>query len=253
VGNGVKLCPLFESRDKEYIATVKIGEETDTLDPEGAVIADGPLPSREKVEAVLGGFMGEILQAPPEYSAIHINGRRAHELAREGKAPKMEKRPVTIHAMEILSWSDIGIEAVLRVHCSAGTYIRSLARDIALAAGSRAHLSALKRTKVGSFRLEDAASGEGDELLNALRPLDRKLFADLSLQCFTIGEKQAESFVHGRALEEILAENEIALAANMSQTAGVFRKTNPGEEDILLGVIERKNNKWSYGHVFTNH
>ena len=83
VGRGVKLVPLFEDCVKEYTGTVFFGEETDTLDPEGSVIATGKVPSREEVEAVLSAFRGDILQEPPAYSAIHVNGRRAYELTRE--------------------------------------------------------------------------------------------------------------------------------------------------------------------------
>jgi tRNA pseudouridine55 synthase len=246
VGRAVKLAPFFSGCDKEYTGTLSFGTETDTLDPEGAVIAQGPIPSRQDVEAVLPGFRGNILQAPPAYSAIHINGRRAHELVREGKEPVMEKRPVTIYDLEILSWQPP--EMVIQVRCSAGTYIRSLARDIALAAGSRAHLSALTRTKVGVFRLEDSVE-EAENLVKALRPLDRKLFEALSLPYFFIDDKAVEGFVHGRPLEGILGKGDFCFSPGRpgeAVIAGVFNS------DILLGVLEHRNGKWNYGHIFAN-
>ena len=169
VGRAVKLASSFVGLPKEYTGTILFGTETDTLDPEGAVIARGELPSREQVEAVLAEFRGEFLQEPPAYSALHIGGRRAHELAREGKIPEMKKRPVKIFELELLSWTPP--EAKIHVRCSAGTYIRSLARDIALAAGSRAHLSALNRSAVGTFRLEDAVLKDAD-LHEALLPME---------------------------------------------------------------------------------
>jgi tRNA pseudouridine55 synthase len=246
VGHGVKLANLFANCVKEYTATVFFGEETDTLDPEGKVIATGSLPTREDVEAVLPNFRGDILQAPPAYSAIHINGRRAYELVREGKEPEMKKRPCTIFELEILSWTPP--EAVIHAKVSAGTYIRSLTRDIALAAGSRAHLSALKRTKVGNFRLEDAVEGVTVE---NLRPLDRELFTDLSLPVFLIDEKIENCFVNGRPLEGLLANGEFCpVPGNSAETApfvGVFRRGTAGR---LLGVLERRDGKWVYGHVF---
>jgi len=250
VGRGVKLAPLFSGCDKEYTATVKFGEETDTLDPEGEVIAQAPLPSRRDVEAVLDSFRGAIVQAPPAYSALHINGRRAHELVREGKEPEMKKRPVTVHSLEISSWTPP--EMVIQVRCSAGTYIRSLARDIALAAGSRARLSALNRTSVGAFLLADGVDGEDENLGNALRPLDRRLFKALSLPCFFIDGKAAEAFSHGKALQRFLAADfsNFADTGNETQAAGVFRKSAGGETDELLGTLECKNGVWSYGHVF---
>ena len=255
VGRAVKLAPLFSGYDKEYIATIRFGEETDTLDPEGTVIAQGRVPSRDEVEAVLPRFRGNILQAPPVYSAIHINGQRAHELARDGKNPAMKERPITIYKLEIHSWTPP--EAVIQVKCSAGTYIRSLARDIALAAGSRASLSVLTRTKVGAFDLENAA-GEGN-LVNNLRSLDRDLFRFLALPFFVLDDRAAEGFVHGRSLEDLLPSNFETENYGATQgydmnssAAGVFRKTAGGDSDVLLGVLERRNNKWCYGHVFAN-
>jgi len=247
VGRGVKLAPLFSLCDKEYTATVKFGEETDTLDPEGACIAQGPLPSLNDVEAVLDAFRGDILQAPPAYSALHINGRRAHELVREGKEVEMKKRPVTVYSLEVSSWTPP--EMVIQVRCSAGTYIRSLARDIALAAGSRAYLSALTRTSVGAFPLADSVDGEGEALVNALRPMDRELFHSLSLPCFFIDEAAAEGFSHGKPLQRLLAAqfSAFALEGNEASAAGVFRKGGAGE---LLGVLERRDSTWVYGHVF---
>ena len=248
-GRAVKLNFLFEDCAKEYTGIIRFGEETDTLDPEGSVIAGGPVPSREKVEAVLEIFRGEIMQAPPAYSALHINGRRAHELAREGNAPEMKKRPVFIHELEIISWSEP--EAVIHAKVSAGAYIRSLARDIALAAGSRAYLSALRRDAVGPFRLENAAmyGPEDNEaaLAKALLPLAPELFETLSLPSFFLDDNDAKCFTHGKPLETFMP-----LAASEydeNQNAVFFRKSSPNE---LLGVITRKNGKWSYAYVFAD-
>ena len=256
VGKGVKLAPLFESCVKEYTGTVRFGEETDTLDPEGEIIGTGKVPSINDIEAVLDNFRGDILQAPPEYSAIHIKGRRAHELAREGIKVEMKKRPVTIHELKILSWSEP--EAEILVRCSAGTYIRSLARDMALAAGSRAYLSALKRTKAGCFSLEDSVTNNGnpDELTKALLPLDRKIFETLGLPLFFIDQCAAEQFAHGGSLERILAGSTFSAPSEITAgtQAGVFLKKNgDGCFDELLGTLEYLNGKWSYRNVFAGH
>jgi tRNA pseudouridine55 synthase len=246
VGRGVKMVPLFEDCVKEYIGTISFGEETDTLDPEGSVIATGKIPSRGEIEAVLPAFRGDILQSPPAYSAIHVNGRRAYELSREGKEPEMKKRPVTIIELEIISWMPPLAE--IHVACSSGTYVRSLARDIALAAGSRAHLEALRRTKVGTFRLEDAVNCDASNLAEALRPLDRALFEALSLPCFFIDAEAEGAFIHGKPLDGVLTMGipppEVFLS---SGRAGVFGKDRT---ERLLGFIERKGGKWVYGHVF---
>jgi len=158
-GRALKLSRWFTNCDKQYEGTICFGTETDTLDPEGAVIANAPLPSREEVENVFSQFTGEIEQAPPAYSAIRIGGKRASALARGGDIPEMKKRPVSIYRLELLSWDPP--YAKIFVHCSSGTYIRSLARDLAIAAGSRGYLAGLLRTKVGEFRIEEAVGSIG--------------------------------------------------------------------------------------------
>jgi tRNA pseudouridine55 synthase len=259
VGRGVKLAPLFLDCTKEYEGTIRFGTETDTLDPEGTVIAEGKVPSRAEIETALEAFRGNIMQAPPQYSAVHINGRRAHELAREGKAVEMKERPVTVHSLELVSWTPP--EAVLRAHVSSGTYIRSLARDIALAAGSRGYLTALKRTMAGPFSLENAEEGSPsgspdgvatevaaeEKIKNALRPLDADLFKALSIPSLVIDEKAELAFKHGASLDKIFPGAE--LDSIKTQFAGVFSKNEPIR---LLGILENKNNQWSYGHVFAD-
>lgn len=154
VGRMTRLVPWFTASDKEYVATVAFGTETDTLDPEGAIVAEAAPPDEPSFLAALPAFRGPIMQTPPLYSSVHIAGKRAHELARAGIDAVPQARPVVIHELEVLGFD--GANAELRIACSKGTYIRSLARDIALACGSRAHLTALKRTRVGSFLLDDA-------------------------------------------------------------------------------------------------
>ena len=249
----VKLNSLFVGLSKEYTGTVFFGAETDTLDPEGAVVAEGKVPSREQVEAALAGFRGDILQTPPAYSALHIGGRRAHELAREGKQLEIKQRPVKIFELELLSWTPP--EAKIHVLCSSGTYIRSLARDIAMAAGSRAHLSYLNRSGVGPFRLgENVSEGQGKSLSESLLPLDSKLFETLSLPCFFLDEPAAKGFAHGRPLDTLPTEGNPAVnfGGEMANFAGVFRKSEQCQEAELLGVLENRDGKWAYAYVFPN-
>jgi len=243
VGPAVKLAAAFTGCDKHYRAVLKFGEETDTLDPEGAITASAPVPEREAVEVILPRFTGDILQAPPAYSAVHVNGERAHKLARSGIAVEMKKRPVTIYSLTLLSWEPPLAE--LEVHCSSGTYIRSLARDIALAVSSRAHLVSLVRTKVGKFLLEDAVTlvqGDGpdgfDILKGALKPLNPELFASLDIRSINIDEKTALSISHGKDLQslEILREvpdTKLALFGPASFAA----------------LIEKTGGIWKYGYV----
>jgi len=104
VGRAGKLAPWFSGCDKEYEGAIKFGVETDTLDPEGMVVAEASPPDRETLEKALAAFRGDILQAPPVYSAVHIDGERAHKLARSGAAVEMPKRPVSIYALDLLSY-----------------------------------------------------------------------------------------------------------------------------------------------------
>lgn len=165
VGEATKLAGRMLDSDKIYDFTIGFGAQTDTLDLEGVVIANSDvLPTRAQVEAVLADFTGPIEQAPPAYSAIKIDGQRAYDLARAGEDVEMKTRSVTIHGLVIegvaeVEAADGPLEAItLRAHVSKGTYIRSLARDIALALGTVGHVTMLRRIKAGPFTLDQAIS-----------------------------------------------------------------------------------------------
>lgn len=153
-GACTRLASLVEELRKVYIATVLFGTATETLDPEGAITARGPAPSLGELQDALPAFQGEIMQAPPAYSALHVGGRRAHEIARAGGEVALAPRPVTVHQLDLLSYQPP--RATLRITCGRGTYIRSLARDLAARLGTCAHVSALRRTRVGGFAVEEA-------------------------------------------------------------------------------------------------
>ena len=155
-GSCTKLNPLFSELDKRYRAVISFGSETSTLDPEGPVIAEAPVPSLKVIESVISDqFTGTIVQTPPAYSAVHVDGKRAYKLAREGKDVEIPSRMVTIFDLSIISWESPLL--TIDVHCSKGTYIRSLARDIGKACHSCAHLIALERTAIGPYTLDEAA------------------------------------------------------------------------------------------------
>jgi len=162
IGEATKLAGRMLDSDKIYDFTVSFGVQTDTLDLEGKEIASsGHRPSLADVEAVLPAFTGPIEQAPPAYSAILIDGQRAYDLARAGQDVEMKSRAVTIHALAIADRQGEGrglASVTLTAHVSKGTYIRSLARDIALALGTVGHVTMLRRVKAGPFTLETAIS-----------------------------------------------------------------------------------------------
>jgi len=165
-GSFTKLNPMFSNMDKSYIATIHFGVETSTLDPEGEVVDTQNIPDLESIKRALEeNFTGAIMQAPPQYSAVHIEGVRAHKLARKGTTVEMIPRPVVIHATEILEWQPPLLK--IKVVCSKGTYIRSFARDLGHAAGSCASLSLLERTSIGPFSSNEAVDPE-----NSLALLD---------------------------------------------------------------------------------
>ncbi len=240
-GRYTRLSDYFMAAGKGYEATLRFGEETDTLDPEGAIVAEAPLPTREALEAVLPSFAGDIMQAPPAYSAVHIDGERAYERARRGEDVKPALRPVRVHKLELLSFD--GKDARLLVHCSKGTYIRSLARDIALACGSRAHLVALNRIFSGPFRLEDAIEPQAVE--TALpKALDASLAAALGLVAVVLKAEDARAFANGLPLARIPG------FAGLGAPRGHEPLAAYGEEGRLLGIAQPGPGSWRYALVF---
>lgn len=168
VGGATRLLRFVQGAEKEYVATALFGVATDSLDADGSILSRDPLPvTKDDVEAVMERFRGDIFQMPPMVSARKVEGKRLYELAREGKVVERESRPVTIHSLELVEIAPSDYpEVTFRTVCSTGTYIRTLADDIARALGGRAHLTALRRVRNGSMRVEDAVTV--DEVVSAV-------------------------------------------------------------------------------------
>jgi len=158
LGKSTRLLRFVQSFPKEYVASAVFGVATDTLDADGAVIDRSPLPvTEEDLDPIAERFTGRILQVPPMVSARKVEGRRLYELAREGKVVERDARPVDIYELEILEVAPSDYPEVhFRVVCGSGTYVRTLADDLARALGGRAHLSSLRRTRNGSLQVTDA-------------------------------------------------------------------------------------------------
>jgi tRNA pseudouridine55 synthase len=156
LGKYTKLNSIFSGLDKVYEAVFHMGVETDTLDPEGTIINNCNVPDINRMESVIGNFIGKIQQVPPAYSAIHVNGKRAYQEIRSGRVPNLTPREISIYDFTLVNWNPPYLQ--VRIHCSKGTYIRSLARDFGKACGSAAYVCNLKRTSIGSFSLEKAAN-----------------------------------------------------------------------------------------------
>ena len=151
-----KLSNQFLKLDKWYEATICLGKTSTTGDPEGEIIEQNTekVPTLEEVKAVVNQFVGQITQTVPAFSAVKINGQRAYQLARRGEAVSMPTRQIEIYAIEILSYNYP--ELVIRTHVSSGTYIRTLGEDIGKTLGVGAYLTALRRTQVGDYQIENA-------------------------------------------------------------------------------------------------
>ncbi len=204
LGEATKLCGRMLDASKVYAFTLRFGEETDTLDLEGKVIAASDVrPLRPDIEAVLLRFTGPIEQVPPAYSAIKVDGERAYDLARAGEAVELKSRAVTVHSLEIGAAGEG--ETTLIAHVSKGTYIRSLARDIAHALGTVGHVTMLRRLRAGPFDLAQAISldklnevGKGAPLEHILLPLEAGL---VDIPALDLSPEQARAVRQGRVLD----------------------------------------------------
>ena len=206
LGEATKLCGQMLDASKEYEFTIAFGAETDTLDLEGTVTERcDRLPTLAELSAVLPRFTGPIEQVPPAYSAIRIDGARAYDRARAGEVVEMPKRAVTVHALDIMVAGEGPLaEVTLRAHVSKGTYIRSLARDIARSAGTLGHVTKLRRLRAGPFDLTRAISldnlnelGKGAQLERILLPLEAGLD---DIPAIDLTPEQARAVHQGRVL-----------------------------------------------------
>lgn len=157
LGKATRLVEYYQGHAKTYLAQIRLGTATDTYDGQGKVVKELPIPKldRTQLESALDQFRGAIMQTPPIYSALKQQGESLHRKARRGEKVTIKPRPITIHELILVDWN--GIDRIdLRIRCSAGTYIRSLAHDLGIALGTAAHLGALRREGAGAFRLTDA-------------------------------------------------------------------------------------------------
>ncbi|MCF6263838.1 MAG: tRNA pseudouridine(55) synthase TruB [Xanthomonadales bacterium] len=208
-GEATKVSAFMLDADKCYRATAKLGEKTTTADSEGEVCEQQPVPdlSDAEINAVFAGFHGPQTQIPPMYSALKMDGKKLYELARKGIEVERPARKLFIHKLELCGWNKP--QLVFDVCSSKGTYIRVLAEDIAIALGSCAHLTDLRRTRAGDFNVEHALSIEQLELLlredESETQLDNLLLpVDAALQDFSrldLSPQQALEIHHGRPLD----------------------------------------------------
>lgn len=199
VGKYTKLAELFSGLDKCYRATMVLGRSTDTLDPEGEVIEEGPLPDLQRVEEASERLTGTIEQIPPIYSAVHVEGRRAYRIARSGGEPKLEPRRVTIYRLEIVDYRPPELD--IKVECSKGTYVRALARDLGTLSGSCAYLTSLRRTRVGPYDVREAAPVHASATAQMLAGSVERLLRLDGVSAVTVKAEAAAGVRNGQKLK----------------------------------------------------
>lgn len=233
LGEACKTAGFMLDASKTYVARAVLGQSTTTGDTEGDPAGEAPVPelSDAEIEAVFNQFVGETEQVPPMYSALKHEGQPLYRLARAGKEVDRPSRRIVIHSLELLKWERPDL--VFRAHCSKGTYIRTLAEDIALKLGSRAHLGALRRLSVEPFREQDMVGLEELVELAEKHRLDRCLLpADAGLDdwpVLNLGQADAARFSHGNPVPEA------------DGSSGLVRVRGPDGQLLGLGQVDSDN------------
>jgi len=234
IGEATKLAGRMLDSDKIYDFTIRFGEETDTLDAEGKVVATSDVrPTGADIETILPSFTGPIAQIPPAFSALKINGERAYDLARAGADVVLEPRRIIVHSLNVAHapGRDPIEEITLTAHVSKGTYIRSLARDIAHALGTVGHVTMLRRTKAGPFTLQPAISLDILEEKAKARTLEELLLpltAGLDdIPALSVTPDQARALREGRKLIGIAATPGLHIAISDAVPVALVQAEGP--------------------------
>lgn len=225
VGRGTRGVEFFEHAEKTYETVLKLGITTDTEDIWGSVLTQSPVSvTEEQVEAVLSRFRGEIMQVPPMYSALKVNGQKLCDLARKGQQVQRQLRPITIHQLNLLEQGEDTLR--LQVRCSKGTYIRTLCKDIGEALGCGGCMQQLRRTSAGEYTIEEAVSLEA--LLESenpeqfLRPVDSMFRSYPRVKLTANQEKRCRN---GNPF-------------SLSVPEGTYRAYSESGEFLMLGKVE---------------
>ena len=240
VGKGTKLSQYLINHDKEYEVVLKLGIKTDTADLEGKIIEDKEVPDhlleKEKVLAVLNGFIGKQKQVPPMYSAIKVNGKKLYEYARKNVQIELEAREIEIYEIKLGTINQKENTITFTVHCSKGTYIRSPCEDIAQRLGTIGYMKELNRTKVGIFNIENSISVEEleqnknnpEELNKYIIPIER-IFINIygNNNCISLNDRKLGLFSNGVKLTYGLSE-------------GLYRIYNSKGVFIGIGSVKDK-------------
>jgi tRNA pseudouridine55 synthase len=236
VGAATRLLEYVQQMPKEYLATFLLGRRSPSEDIETDVelMPSDPTPTREEIEVSLPQFIGAIDQRPPAFSAVKVEGRRAYRLARRGDVVELAPRPIEIYQLEILQYEYPALQ--LKFQCSSGTYVRSLGRDLAAALGTHAVMSALVRTAVGPFRIEDAMDARGPDLDRLHRHLQSPLAAIPHLPRLVLSPQQVFEVQRGGLIKtddlppSLQASSAATIAAidEREQLIALLKEARPG-------------------------
>ena len=233
IGRATKVCDLLTDKDKVYEAVLLLGVETDTQDISGQVLEQLPVESSEEaVKEAIDSFVGEYAQVPPMYSALKVNGKKLYELAREGKTVERKARRVQIYSIDIL---EINLPKIrISVHCSKGTYIRTLCHDIGQKLGCGGCMESLLRTKAGAFSLEGALKLSEIAELTDIRMVEEKIISvDELFEDYTkVWTKQIFDVVvhNGNPIEERMLEEKLPVNTERLRVYD--------SEDAFIGIYE---------------
>ena len=200
VGPATRLTNLVQETSKTYVGDFRLGVSSDTEDIEGQLVPliDAPTITAAQIESVLPEFVGVIEQMPPKFSALKVNGKRAYDLARQGKEVKLKSRQIQVDSLRLTGFKYPNFQ--LTIQCGTGTYVRSLGRDIGARVGSAAVMTALQRTAIGSFRVEGAVNASclnAENLSQHLLPIDRCLN---DLERVVVNDAQARGLIDAQPL-----------------------------------------------------
>ena len=238
LGEATKFSHYQLDAIKSYHAIIKLGEQTDTGDAEGEIIATIPVPNvtQAMLQSVTEQFLGEIMQVPPMYSALKKDGKKLYELAREGIEVERAARPLTIYELSLTPLSDQQLQ--LNVTCSKGTYVRVLAEDIAKALGTLGHLTALRRIRTGDFEIANAITLADFAALDFAARFDKLLAVDAcvhSLPSLVLDDSQSKRIRQGQRLnvKATMLTQQLNLTANQ-----MFRLFDPQHQFLGTGLLE---------------
>ena len=231
LGKATKISPFLEGMDKTYMATLKLGEMTDTGDLTGNIVSKQDIPalSKNKIEDVFNSFLGEQKQLPPMYSALKINGKELYKYAREGIEIERKERIINVYELKLISFKDDEITFISKV--SKGTYIRTLGEDIAKALGSVGHLTKLTRLAIGPYSIEQSHKSEDIKVSDLIPTMKMLQF----MPKFKVDEELAKKALNGMHFR-LPIKDELVLLYDEDDAIAIYKKESNGVYSCVRGL-----------------